>query len=65
MMFSTEFFSDFRERRFGHLLGKIHGDLAGKGDFWRVVLGFQLGYLDFEFMADGFLDLFHRHDCHR
>lgn len=64
MMFSTESSTDLRERSFGHLLGNIHSDLARKGDFRRIILRFQLGYIDLELMTDGFLDLFDCDDRH-
>lgn len=42
---------DGRQRRLGVLLGQIHGDLAGLGDFARALRGVETGEIQIEVFA--------------
>lgn len=42
---------DGRQRRLGVLLGQIHGDLAGLGDFARALRGVEAGEIQIEVFA--------------
>ena len=56
VMFAAELSSDFRQGRFRHLLGQIHGDLAGIDDGARIIFGFDFDQAQAKLLGDHFLD---------
>jgi hypothetical protein len=58
VVLASELPPDLRERSFGHLLGQIHGDLAGDDHGARVIFLLQLRYTHAELFRNGTLNGF-------